>query len=163
MNYAKIKYADTGNGYGVRTSLFVSGCAHHCKCCFNEELWNFGYGEEFTPSVQTAIINSLAPEYISGLSILGGEPLHPSNAPTLLPFLKEVRKAYPQKTIWIFTGYDYPELIRMMCDTPEIMEILHLTDYLKFGPYIDALHEEGLLFRGSTNQKIIHYPSGTVF
>ena len=104
MNYATIKNHDIANGHGVRVSLFVSGCTHHCKGCFNPETWDFNYGNEFTEEVQQEVISALAPDYISGLSLLGGEPFEPSNQASLVPFLKKVKELYPEKDIWCYSG-----------------------------------------------------------
>ena len=105
MNYAEIKWTDIANGEGVRISLFVSGCTHHCKNCFNQIAWDFNYGRPFDEEIQREIFDKLGASYIAGLSLLGGEPLEPQNQAALLPFVKEVRKKYPKKTIWCYTGY----------------------------------------------------------
>ena len=105
MNYGEIKKTDIANGLGVRVSLFVSGCPHHCKGCFNSQTWDFNYGKPFDGNVQDEIINLLAPSYINGLTLLGGEPMVPENQKALLPFLKRVRKTYPEKDIWCYSGY----------------------------------------------------------
>ena len=103
MKYGEIKKIDIANGPGVRVSLFVSGCTHHCKGCFNPETWDFEYGNVFTEDTQEQIFEMLAPDYIAGLTVLGGEPFEPDNQRALLPFLKEERKRYPQKNIWCST------------------------------------------------------------
>ena len=110
VNYANIKYCDIANGEGVRTSLFVSGCRRHCKDCFNAVAWDFCYGQPFDKAARNAILGSLAPEYIDGLSLLGGEPFEPENQRALVPFLRLVRRTYPCKTIWCFSGFTYEEL-----------------------------------------------------
>ena len=107
MNYATIKPTDVANGPGVRVSLFVSGCPHHCKDCFNEEAWDFSYGEPFTEETQEELLGLMDHEYIAGLTLLGGEPMAPRNQEALLPFVKQVRERFPQKTVWCFTGYDF--------------------------------------------------------
>ena len=107
MNYATIKPVDIANGPGVRVSLFVSGCTHRCKGCFNEEAWDFQFGKPFTQEVQEQLLSSLDHDYIEGLTLLGGEPMEPSNQEALLPFIRAVRERLPQKTIWCFTGYDF--------------------------------------------------------
>lgn len=153
MNYSNIKFYDIANGAGVRTSLFVSGCARHCKGCFNEEAWSFTAGNEFTEDTLEAILKSLAPSYIDGLSILGGEPLEPTNAIVVLDIVKAVRKQYNNtKTIWIYTGFTWDELF----DTYNIDydDILSQIDVLVDGPYIET--ESGIFrFKGSSNQRII--------
>ena len=107
MNYAKISNYDIANGLGVRVSLFVSGCTHHCKGCFNPETWNFNYGNPFTIAIEDELIKKLKPSYIKGLSILGGEPFEPNNQLDLVDFVKKVKKEYPYKTIWCYTGYTF--------------------------------------------------------
>lgn len=107
MNYADIKHCDVANGPGVRVSLFVSGCTHHCKECFNPETWDFAYGKPFTEETVKQILDYLAPEYIKGLTLLGGEPMEKSNQEGLLPLVRAVRQKYPDITIWCFTGYDF--------------------------------------------------------
>ncbi|HPM62836.1 MAG TPA: anaerobic ribonucleoside-triphosphate reductase activating protein, partial [Methanoregulaceae archaeon] len=126
MNYAEIKKVDIANGSGVRVSLFVSGCRNHCKGCFNPETWDFDYGRPFTRETEDEIIEALRPSWIQGLSILGGEPTEEENAAVLIPFLKRVRAALPDKDIWLYSGYTYEAL--------RDKEILTLTDVLVDGP-----------------------------
>ena len=118
MNYATIKPHDVANGPGVRVALFVSGCTHHCKGCFNPETWDFAYGSPFTPEVEDRLLDALSPWYIKGLSLLGGEPFEPDNQAALLPFLRRVKEKFPDKTIWCYTGYDYEAdlLSGRLCD-----------------------------------------------
>ena len=132
MNYATIKTHDTANGPGVRVSLFVSGCTHQCKGCFNPEAWDFNYGAPFTETEEDTIVRGLEPWFIRGLSLLGGEPFEPSNQQALLPLLRKVRKSYPEKTIWCYTGYDFEQdlLTGRLCDWPvteETVSYTHLT------------------------------------
>lgn len=116
MNYAEIKYCDVANGPGVRTSLFVSGCSHHCPGCFNEIAWDFNYGKPFTQDTIDSIIESLKPDYIQGLTLLGGEPFEYSNQKGLLPLVRQVREVLPQKDIWCFTGFLFDkDIIENMC------------------------------------------------
>ena len=110
MNYANIKKRDIANGTGVRVTLFVSGCTHHCKGCFQPETWDFAYGQPFTRETEDELLEALAPSFINGLTLLGGEPFEPDNQQALLPFLRRVRAAYPDKTIWAFSGYTWEEL-----------------------------------------------------
>ena len=168
MNYATIKKTDIANGTGVRVSLFVSGCTHHCKGCFQPETWDFSYGEPFTQDVIDTILHSLEPAYVAGLTLLGGEPFEPKNQRALLPFLRRVRRELPQKTIWSFTGFTWEELhdptAYPRCEVTD--ELLSLLDVLVDGRYVDALHDISLRFRGSSNQRIIDVPktlqSGTL-
>ena len=147
MNYAEIKKVDIANGPGVRVSLFVSGCRNHCKGCFNPETWDFDYGRPFTRATEDEIIKALRPSWIQGLSILGGEPTEEENAAILIPFLKRVRAALPDKDIWLYSGYTYEAL--------RDKEILTLADVLVDGPFLLEQKDAGLAFRGSRNQRII--------
>lgn len=157
MNYGEIKNFDIANGEGVRVSLFVSGCTHHCKNCFNPETWNFDFGQPFTDETEELIIKELAPEYINGLSLLGGEPFEPANQEALLPFLRRVKAELPEKTIWCYTGYLFDsELLsesRARCAYTD--EMLSLIDVLVDGEFVQELYNISLQFRGSSNQRII--------
>ena len=158
MYYGNIKKSDIANGPGVRVSLFVSGCTHHCKGCFNEETWNFKYGEPFTEKTEEQILKLLEPSYVSGLTVLGGEPMEYVNQKELLPFLKKVKENYPKKTIWCYTGFVLEdELLREgshpRCEVTD--EMLSLLDVLVDGRFVEALKDISLPFRGSSNQRII--------
>ena len=162
MKYAAIKYTDIANGPGVRTSLFVSGCTHHCKECFNPETWDFAYGNDFTKEVEDAIIESLKPAYIKGMTVLGGEPMEPANQQALLPFYERVRAEVPGKSIWIYSGYTFEELTdagykRAHTDVTD--KILSLADVLVDGEFKIELKNIRLRFRGSENQRIIDLPA----
>ena len=157
MNYAAIKTCDIANGPGVRTSLFVSGCTHHCKGCFQPETWDFSYGEPFTQDVIDTILHSLEPAYVAGLTLLGGEPFEPKNQRALLPFLRRVRRELPQKTIWSFTGFTWEELhdpaAYPRCEVTDAM--LDCIDVLVDGRFREELKDISLQFRGSRNQRVI--------
>lgn len=157
MNYANIKYNDIANGEGVRTSLFVSGCTHHCKNCFNPETWDFSYGNVFTKDIEDQILNSLAPDYIAGLTLLGGEPMEPANQQALLPFIKRVKEKYPNKTIWCYSGYlfDRDLLGESRAHTPWTRELLGYIDVLIDGEFVEELKDLSLRFKGSSNQRVI--------
>lgn len=158
MYYGNIKKNDVANGVGVRTSLFVSGCRNRCKNCFNPETWDFKYGQKFTKEVEDEIIASLKPPHISGLTILGGEPMEQENQMDLLPFVKRVRAQLPEKSIWIYTGYTLEiDLLdpRGRKHTPATVELLHNVDVLVDGLFIEELKDITLKFRGSSNQRII--------
>ena len=158
MHYATIKKNDIANGTGVRVSLFVSGCTHHCKNCFNPETWNFNYRTPFTEETENEIIEALKPDYIKGLTLLGGEPFEPENQKSLLPFIKKVKSIYPNKTIWGYSGYTFDnELLesssRAHCDVTR--ELLEHIDILVDGEFKEELKNLSLKFRGSSNQRII--------
>ncbi len=158
MKYANIKYYDIANGLGVRTSLFVSGCTHRCQGCFNEIAWDFQYGEEFTNDTIDTILKSCEPSYISGLSLLGGEPLELSNQRALLPLLKQFKEQFPKKDIWCYTGYTYETDIlnpkgRAHCEVTK--ELLNCIDILVDGKFEQDLYDISLKFRGSRNQRIL--------
>ena len=153
MKYAKIKKTDVANGPGVRVSIFVSGCHHHCEGCFNSEAWDFNYGNNFTEDTIQEIIEAMNHDYITGLSLLGGEPFELINQKGLLPLLKKVKEVYPEKTIWAYSGYLYDELKEM--DYPETKEILSLIDVLVDGKFVESLKDPNLYFRGSSNQRVI--------
>ncbi len=160
MNYADIKRIDVANGPGIRVSLFVSGCTHHCKGCFNEETWDFNYGQFFSEKEEDQIIEYLKEDYIEGLSLLGGEPFEYSNQQCLLPFLRRVKAIYPDKDIWCYTGYDFETDIKekMMVKWPETREIIRYIDILVDGEFIEDKKDLTLRFRGSSNQRIIDVP-----
>ena len=156
MNYGAIKKRDIANGPGVRVSLFVSGCTHHCPGCFNEATWDFGYGEPFTPETEREILDLLAPEFIAGLSLLGGEPMEPTNQRALLPMLEKMKALYPQKTLWVYSGYTYEQLTgesRAHCEVTDAL--LALVDVLVDGRFVEAKKDIRLRFRGSSNQRLI--------
>lgn len=155
MNYAAIKSHDIANGPGVRVSLFVSGCTHHCKDCFNEEAWNFDYGQTFDEAVMDHILELLSPDYIRGITYLGGEPLDSRNQPELLALTRRIRAAYPKKSIWCFTGYVWEALPQV----PEVTQaLLSQLDVLVDGPFIAEQKNLRLRFRGSENQRLIDVP-----
>lgn len=157
MNYAEIKYHDIANGPGVRTSLFVSGCTHHCPGCFNEIAWDFDYGKAFTQETIDAILASLEPDYIAGLTLLGGEPFEYGNQQGLLPLLRQVRSHFPQKNIWCFTGYLFDkDICQKMCSKWDITkELLSYIDVLVDGRFMEDLKSLNLKFKGSSNQRTI--------
>ena len=157
MNYAEIKYCDAANGPGVRTSLFVSGCSHHCPGCFNEIAWDFNYGKPFTQDTIDSIIESLKPDYIQGLTLLGGEPFEYSNQKGLLPLVRQVREVLPQKDIWCFTGFLFDkDIIENMCKKwKETNELLSYIDVLVDGRFVEELKNLNLKFKGSENQRTI--------
>lgn len=157
MYYGNIKYFDVADGPGVRTSIFVSGCTHHCKGCFNPDTWDFKYGKEFTEKEEEEIIKSLEPYYISGLTLLGGEPFEHVNQIGLLPLVKKVREKYPDKSIWAYSGYLFDRDIRdRMCNEwPETKELIGMIDVLVDGEFVLELKDLSLKFRGSSNQRVI--------
>lgn len=156
MNFGVIKKHDVANGPGVRVALFVSGCAHHCPGCFNPETWDFAYGEPFTPQVAAELLMALAPNYIKGLSLLGGEPLAPENQEAVLALVRQVKATYPQKTIWCYSGYTWEEELTA---GPVLAELLTYLDVLVDGEFHLAEKNINLRFRGSENQRIIAVPA----
>lgn len=159
MHYAAIKKTDTANGPGIRVSLFVSGCTHRCRGCFNSEAWDFGYGREYTKETEAEILRSLEPDYIKGLSVLGGEPMEPQNRETVLGLMKKVRESYPEKSIWCYTGYGYEkDLLRWEGTEGEsgaVAQLLGLIDVLVDGEFVEEKRNLRLAFRGSENQRLI--------
>ena len=159
MYYGAIKKSDIANGEGIRTSLFVSGCRNACKNCFNKETWAFDYGQPFTAETAEEIYKTFENPVLAGLTVLGGEPMEPENQEALLPFLREFKRRYPKKTLWIFTGNLYEELTGQMGAHPKCLpitaEILALTDILVDGRFEEEKKRLGLRFRGSENQRII--------
>lgn len=158
MNYCEIKNCDIANGVGVRVTLFVSGCTNHCEQCFQPETWDFNYGQPFTKETEDNIIDMLAPDYINGLTLLGGEPFEPKNQKELVPFLKRVRAECPSKTIWCFSGFRYDDELLRDGSYPRCRytdDMLSLIDVLVDGRFVNALKDISLRFRGSSNQRII--------
>ncbi len=157
MNYADIKCIDVANGPGVRVSLFVSGCTHHCKGCFNPETWDFNYGQCFTEDKVEEVLSYLEPAHIKGLSLLGGEPFEYSNQAGLLPLMRRIKARFPDKDIWCYTGFDFEKDIkgRMMLNWPETRELITYIDILVDGKFEESKKDLSLRFRGSSNQRII--------
>ncbi len=161
MNYANIKRFDIANGPGVRTSLFVSGCTHRCEGCFNAVAWDFDYGLPFTRAVEDELLESLRPSYITGLTLLGGEPMEPENQAALLPFLRRLRAELPGKTVWCYTGYTWEQLTGptpCRCQCEATLPLLSLMDVVVDGPYVADQHKLTLRFRGSANQRLLDAP-----
>ena len=159
MNFGEIKNCDIANGLGCRVSLFVSGCTHHCKGCFNAQTWDFNFGEKFTEKTENYILDLLKPSYIRGLSLLGGEPFEPENQKVLLPFLKKVKSLFPDKTVWCYSGYLFEEIVgekKARCTTEISKDMLSLIDVLVDGRFIESQKDIRLKFRGSSNQRIIN-------
>lgn len=158
MNYAEIKNCDIANGPGVRVSLFVSGCTHHCPGCFNEVAWDFDYGKPFTRETEDAILDMLRPDYVRGLTLLGGEPFEPQNQEAVVGLLRRIRQELPGKSVWAFSGYlfDKDILSGRLGDTREYLSYL---DVLVDGPFVEAKKNLSLRFRGSENQRLIDVPA----
>ena len=158
MKYGRIFYYDIANGAGVRTALFVSGCRHHCKECFNPETWSFDYGEEYTKTVEDQILDSLKPGYVEGISLLGGEPMEPENQPSVRGLIERVHEEYPEKNIWMYSGYTWEELTdetNKRCHTKDTDAILSGIDILVDGEFMIDKKNISLRFRGSENQRLI--------
>lgn len=156
MNYGAIKARDIANGPGVRVSLFVSGCTHHCPGCFNPDTWDFDYGVPFTPKTVQEILDLMSPDFITGFTLLGGEPMEVQNQVAILPLLRKIKAQYPMKSIWMYSGYVLEELLSgspARCDVTD--EILSLVDVLVDGEFVLAQKDIRLRFRGSANQRLI--------
>ena len=158
MYYGDIRPIDVANGPGVRVSLFVSGCTHGCPGCFNPETWDFHYGSPFGPEQEEEILACLSKPYIKGLSLLGGEPLHPDNQAAVLGLVRRVRTALPQKDIWCYTGYRFEGVAAGRVGELG-RALLEELDVLVDGPFILAQKSLSLRFRGSANQRLIHVPA----
>ena len=160
MYFGEIKNCDIANGIGVRVTLFVSGCTNHCEQCFQPQTWDFCYGNPFTQETENQILEMLAPDYIDGLTLLGGEPFEPANQRDLLPFVKRVKERYPNKTIWCFTGFRLDdELLTESYARCEVTDqLLSYIDVLVDGRFVAALKDISLRFRGSSNQRLIDLP-----
>lgn len=163
MNYGNIKPYDIADGEGVRVTLFVSGCTHHCRGCFQPETWDFGFGQPFTAETEEELLAMLSPEYIAGLTLLGGEPFEPENQRVLVPFLRRVRERFPKKTIWSYTGYLFEELAglseeksRARCEWTD--EMLSLLNVLVDGEFVEEKRNLMLQYRGSENQRVLDVP-----
>ena len=158
MNYGPIKPTDIANGEGVRVSLFVSGCTHHCPGCFNYVTWDFNYGKPFTKETEDEILNLLSRNYIDGLSLLGGEPMEPCNQRCLINLVDRFKEKYPNKTLWIYTGYTYDEDLipggKAYCEVTD--RILNQCDVMVDGEFVESLKDISLKFRGSSNQRILN-------
>ena len=156
MNYATIKKNDIANGPGVRVSLFVSGCRHRCPGCFNKEAWDFAYGNEFTASVENEIIAAALPSYVTGVTLLGGEPFEPENQKPLLDFVRKLRENAPNKTVWCYTGFLFEDILAGKVGDPDTARaLLGELDVLVDGPFVEAKKDLSLRFRGSSNQRIL--------
>ena len=156
MHYGEIKNCDIANGLGVRVTLFVSGCTNHCENCFQPQTWDFCYGKPFTGETEDELIRLLSPDYINGLTLLGGEPFEVENQAGVLALIKRAKEEFPKKTIWIYSGFTYEELLSgSRAATPNAREILSLCDVLVDGRFKKELKNISLKFRGSENQRII--------
>ena len=157
MNYGEIKKYDIADGPGVRVSLFVSGCTHCCEGCFNSQTWDFNFGKPFTEETEEEILKAMSPSNISGFTLLGGEPFEPQNQKVIVELLRKIKKAYPDKNIWCYTGYLFDRDLlgesRARCEYTD--EMLSMIDVLVDGEFIAEKRNLMLNFRGSSNQRII--------
>ena len=159
MHYGEIKRCDVANGPGVRVSLYVSGCTHHCKGCFNQETWDFAYGKPFTQAQLKEILEDLEPDYIRGFSLLGGEPFEPANQEVLVGVLRHIRERYPKKTIWCYTGSSLERDILPMAEKSDVTRrLLAMIDVLVDGEFVAAQKNLRIRFRGSENQRLLDMP-----
>lgn len=157
MNYSEIKYHDVVDGEGIRVSLFVSGCDHHCKGCFNADTWDHAAGRPFTDSTMDDILSNLEPEYIAGLSLLGGDPFSPKNRKCVSDIVSKVKERYPKKDIWLWTGYLYDDILKQAAKDKDLKNILDNIDVLIDGPFVEDKKDLMLAWRGSSNQKIYDF------
>lgn len=157
MRYASVKKCDVANGTGIRVSIFVSGCHHHCKGCFNTDAWDFNFGKEYNEEIEESILKELDKSYIQGLSLLGGEPLEYVNQKGLLSLVKKAKERHPEKTIWCYTGYKFDDDVMgdMFAKWPETKELVSNFDIVVDGKYDEDLRDLNLKFKGSSNQRII--------
>ena len=165
MNIAGLNKCDIANGDGIRVSIFVSGCDHHCPGCFNQEAWDYGYGTALTDETIENLITYVGRPWVSGITILGGEPLEPCNQEEVLKLMKAVKEAYPAKTIWLYTGFILEDLLysaTCRANTAVLADIMELVDVLVDGPYVEDLRDPTLRFRGSSNQRIINMNTAEV-
>ena len=163
MNYASIRTCDIANGEGVRVSLFVSGCTHRCKGCFNEEAWDFAYGRPFTREVEDELLAALAPPHIAGLSLLGGEPMEPENQRALVPFLRRFRERFgATRTLWVYTGCVLETELKSPSRwrTELTDEFLSMVDVLVDGPFVEPLKDISLAFRGRSSHRVLRLADG---
>ena len=149
MRYNKIRKMDVSNGPGIRVSIFLQGCEFHCKNCFNPETWSFQSGKEFTNETINKILELSDKETVSGLSILGGEPMHPKNIEGTIELAKKFKEKFPKKTIWVWSGFLYDDILKR---DPEIFDYI---DVMVDGQYVDELHDPTLRWKGSSNQRVI--------
>lgn len=157
MYYGELKKRDIANGLGVRVALFVSGCTNHCEECFNRDTWDFHFGRPYTQETENEIIEAMRPDFVRGLSLLGGEPMEPKNQPQLLALVKRAKKELPDKDIWCYTGFTYDELLdrRAYPNTEIVEELLSYIDVLVDGRFEKDKRNLMLKFRGSENQRLI--------
>ena len=149
MRYNKIRKMDISNGPGVRVSIFMQGCEFHCKNCFNAETWNFKGGKEFTDETINRVLELSEKDYVAGLSILGGEPMHPKNIDSTIELAREFKKKFPKKTVWVWSGFLYDDIMERN------KEVFDYIDVLVDGQYDDSLHNPTLQWKGSSNQRVI--------
>lgn len=161
MNYCKIKYHAIEDGVGCRTVLFVCGCRHHCKHCFQPETWDFNFGKPFTEKEEKEIIKSLSDQYTAGLTLLGGEPFEPENQKVLKPFIEKIKELYPEKSLWAYSGYTLEELLdeKSPCHTNDTLQMLKQIDVLVDGEFVFEKKNIMLPYRGSENQRVLDIPS----
>ena len=155
MNYATIKKYDTANGPGVRVSLFVSGCTHYCKECFNSEAWDFNYGNPFIDDTMTELLEAISREWIEGVTFLGGEPMNPRNVGKVSEIIQKIRCNYPNKNLWVYSGYTLDELLERAKTESAVRSVLRNIDVLVDGRFMIDKKDLKLRFKGSSNQRII--------
>ena len=160
MNIIHINKADVANGIGVRVSVFVSGCEHHCRGCFNSQAWNFENGFAYSEEKRNMILTYMSRLWVDGITIMGGEPLEPRNQKDVLDLITAVKATHPNKSVWLYTGFVLEDLIngKSRAQTEYLDDILNKVDVLVDGPFVESLRDPSLRFRGSSNQRIIDLP-----
>lgn len=148
MRYNKIRKMDIADGPGVRVSIFLQGCSFNCKNCFNQETHDFNGGKEFNQETVDEVMDLCKKDYVKGLSILGGEPMHPKNIEATEMLAKEFKKEFPNKSLWVWSGYTYEDYLKKQ-------DVMKYIDVIVDGQYVDELHDPTLKWRGSSNQRVI--------
>lgn len=158
IKYAQIRKMDISNGEGVGVSLFVQGCPFHCTNCFNRETWDYDKGKEWTEDIKSTFLKLIDKSYVTRVSLLGGEPLYTQNLDGILDLCETIKVKYPDKLIWLYSGYKYEDLFNPIPDVHKRQEILKYVDVMVDGRFIEELKDMNLKFRGSLNQRIINVP-----
>ena len=165
MNFLKIEHEDVCNGIGIRCTIWFTGCSHECAKCFNKETWDHNSGIPFDNEAKQEIFNELSKDYISGITLTGGDPLYKYNLTDVLSLLNQIRLSYPTKTIWLYTGYTLEQILQPLLintipteEEEKRIDIVKMVDVLVDGPYVDSQRDVAVKWRCSTNQLFINIP-----